>query len=57
MASGTNGTSTLGVEFRSRAARAAFGAFLRAAQEIRDNGTFRFNDEAASSKEINALLK
>jgi 2-methylisocitrate lyase-like PEP mutase family enzyme len=40
----------------SALARAAIGGFLRAAREIRENGTFRFNDEAASSKEINALL-
>jgi 2-methylisocitrate lyase-like PEP mutase family enzyme len=40
----------------SALARAAIGGFLRAAREIRENGTFRFNDEAAPSKEINALL-
>ena len=40
----------------SALARAAVGGFLRAAREIRENGTFHFNDEAASSKEINALL-
>jgi 2-methylisocitrate lyase-like PEP mutase family enzyme len=36
--------------------RAALGGFLRAAREIRESGTFRFNDEAATSREINALL-
>ena len=41
----------------SALARAALGGFLRAAREIRDKGTFRFTDEAASSKEINSLLK
>jgi 2-methylisocitrate lyase-like PEP mutase family enzyme len=41
----------------SALARAAFGAFLRAAREIRDKGTFCFTDEAAPSKEINALLE
>ncbi len=40
----------------SALARAAIGGFLRAAREIRENGTFHFNDEAAPSKEINALL-
>jgi 2-methylisocitrate lyase-like PEP mutase family enzyme len=40
----------------SALARAAFGAFLRAAREIRSAGTFRFIDEAAASREINALL-
>jgi 2-methylisocitrate lyase-like PEP mutase family enzyme len=38
-------------------ARAALGAFLRAAREIRDNGTFHFNDEAAPTREINSLLE
>jgi 2-methylisocitrate lyase-like PEP mutase family enzyme len=41
----------------SALARAAFGGFLRAAREILDKGTFRFNDEAAPSQEINSLLK
>jgi 2-methylisocitrate lyase-like PEP mutase family enzyme len=40
----------------SALARAAFGAFLRAAREVHDSGTFHFNDEAASSREIKALL-
>jgi 2-methylisocitrate lyase-like PEP mutase family enzyme len=40
----------------SALARAAIGGFLRAAREIRENGTFHFNDEAASSMEINSLL-
>jgi 2-methylisocitrate lyase-like PEP mutase family enzyme len=38
-------------------ARAAFGAFLRAVAEIRDRGSFRFVDEAVSSREINGLFE
>ncbi len=37
-------------------ARAALGAVIRAAQEVRDHGTFGFATEAASGAEINALL-
>ncbi|WP_455275307.1 isocitrate lyase/PEP mutase family protein [Ralstonia thomasii] len=37
-------------------ARAAQGAFLRAAQELRDNGTFAFAREAASAGKLNALF-
>jgi 2-methylisocitrate lyase-like PEP mutase family enzyme len=37
-------------------ARAALGAFLRAAREMREHGTFSFTAEAASSREINALF-
>ena len=40
----------------SALARAALGAFLRAAREMREKGTFQFNDDAAPTKEINALL-
>jgi 2-methylisocitrate lyase-like PEP mutase family enzyme len=36
--------------------RAALGAFLRAAREMRDSGTFAFAAEAVSYREINALL-
>jgi 2-methylisocitrate lyase-like PEP mutase family enzyme len=38
-------------------ARAALGAFLRAAREMHDAGTFQFNDEAAPTREINSLLE
>jgi 2-methylisocitrate lyase-like PEP mutase family enzyme len=37
-------------------ARAALGAFVRAAREIHDAGTFRFNEDAIPTREINALL-
>lgn len=37
--------------------RAALGAFLRAAQEMKTHGTFRFADEAVSYKEISAMFK
>jgi 2-methylisocitrate lyase-like PEP mutase family enzyme len=37
-------------------ARAALGAFLRAAHEMRDNGTFTFTKEAASSRDLNLIF-
>ena len=37
--------------------RAALGAFLRAAKEMKERGTFTFAEQAASSQEISALLK
>jgi 2-methylisocitrate lyase-like PEP mutase family enzyme len=37
-------------------ARAALGAFLRAAREMREHGTFAFTGDAVSSREINSLL-
>jgi 2-methylisocitrate lyase-like PEP mutase family enzyme len=37
-------------------ARAALGAFLRAASEIRDRGTCQFADEAVSSRDINGMF-
>jgi 2-methylisocitrate lyase-like PEP mutase family enzyme len=45
------------VTLGSALARAALGALLRATREIREKGTFQFNDEAAPSREINALLE
>lgn len=36
--------------------RTAFGAFLRAAREMRDHGTFTFANSAVSSREISAML-
>lgn len=37
--------------------RAALGALLRAAREMRDHGTFNYSLEAATSREISALLQ
>jgi hypothetical protein len=33
------------------------GAFLRAAREMREHGTFGFADEAVSYRDINAMFK
>lgn len=38
-------------------ARAALGAFLRAAHELRDHGTFSYASQAVSAQEINALFR
>ncbi|HEU4389865.1 MAG TPA: isocitrate lyase/phosphoenolpyruvate mutase family protein [Blastocatellia bacterium] len=38
-------------------ARAALGAFLRAAREMRERGTFAFTDEAVDSRELAAMLR
>ncbi|HEX5885465.1 MAG TPA: isocitrate lyase/phosphoenolpyruvate mutase family protein [Pyrinomonadaceae bacterium] len=40
----------------SALSRAAMAAFLRAANEMQTHGTFTFVDEAASSREISAML-
>ena len=40
----------------SALSRAALGAFLRAAQEMREHGTFAFADEAAAYVELNDLM-
>ena len=40
----------------SALARAAFGAVLRAAREMRERGTFAFADEADSYRDITAML-
>lgn len=37
--------------------RTALGAFLRAAREMRDHGTFTFANEAISPREISAIFK
>jgi 2-methylisocitrate lyase-like PEP mutase family enzyme len=37
----------------SALSRAALGAFLRAAREMRDHGTFTFAEEAANYRDIN----
>jgi 2-methylisocitrate lyase-like PEP mutase family enzyme len=41
----------------SSLARAAYGAFLRAAREIKQQGTFDFAREAVAYAEINAMFK
>jgi len=40
----------------SALSRAAFGAFLRAAREMRESGTFTFADDAVSYRELSAML-
>jgi hypothetical protein len=40
----------------SALSRAALGAFLRAAREMRESGTFAFAAEAVSYREISALF-
>ena len=44
------------VSVGSALARAALGAFLRAARELQQDGTFTFAEQAASSREIFNLL-
>src|SRR5215213_1407314 len=41
----------------SALSRAALGAFLRAAREMREHGTFNFVDEAVSYRDISAMFK
>lgn len=41
----------------SALARAAYGAFLRAAQEMQTHGTFTFADDAISFRDISALFQ
>jgi 2-methylisocitrate lyase-like PEP mutase family enzyme len=36
--------------------RAALGAFLRAAREMREHGTFTFADDAVSFRDISAMF-
>jgi len=45
------------VSVGSALARAALGAFLRAAREMREHGTFTFAEEAVSYRDINAMFK
>jgi 2-methylisocitrate lyase-like PEP mutase family enzyme len=45
------------VSVGSSLARAALGAFLRSAREMREHGTFGFADQAAPSREITAIFK
>lgn len=44
------------VSVGSALSRAALGAFLRAAREMRERGTFTFADEAVSYREISAMF-
>ncbi|HTD21198.1 MAG TPA: isocitrate lyase/phosphoenolpyruvate mutase family protein [Terriglobales bacterium] len=45
------------VSVGSALCRTALGAFLRAAREMQEHGTFTFASEAASPKEISAIFK
>jgi 2-methylisocitrate lyase-like PEP mutase family enzyme len=45
------------VSVGSALSRAALGAFLRAAREMREHGTFRFADEAVSYPDISAMFE
>ncbi len=45
------------VSVGSALSRVSFGAFLRAAREMRDHGTFAFAEEAAKYWEINEMFK
>jgi len=44
------------VSVGSALSRAALGAFLRAAREMRERGTFEFSDEAVSYRDISAMF-
>jgi 2-methylisocitrate lyase-like PEP mutase family enzyme len=44
------------VSVGSALTRAALGAFLRAAREMRERGTFTFSEEAVSFRDINAMF-
>jgi 2-methylisocitrate lyase-like PEP mutase family enzyme len=51
--------STMGVKrvsVGSALARAALGAFLRAAQELREQGTFTFAENAVKYADLNAIF-
>jgi 2-methylisocitrate lyase-like PEP mutase family enzyme len=45
------------VSVGSALARAAYGAFLRAAREMRSEGTFKFADQGMPMREISAMFK
>ena len=52
--------SALGVKrvsVGSALSRTALGAFLRAAREMRDHGTFSFADDAVGYRDISAIFK
>jgi 2-methylisocitrate lyase-like PEP mutase family enzyme len=40
----------------SALARAAYGAFLHAAKEMQEHGTFTFGEEAVSFRDISAMF-
>ena len=44
------------VSVGSALSRAALGAFLRAAQEMRQHGTFTFAEQAVSYRDITAMF-
>ena len=44
------------VSVGSALSRAALGAFLRAARELKEHGTFTFTDEAVSYQDVSAML-
>lgn len=44
------------VSVGSALSRAAFGAFLRGAKEMKEHGTFRFAEEAVSYRDLNAMF-
>jgi 2-methylisocitrate lyase-like PEP mutase family enzyme len=45
------------VSIGSALSRAAFGAFLRAANEMREHGTFTFAEEAVSYRDLSSMFK
>ncbi len=45
------------VSVGSALSRAALGAFLRAAREMRDHGTFSFAEDAVNYRDLNAMLE
>ena len=45
------------VSVGSALSRAALGAFLRAAREMREHGTFAFAEQAVSYRDISAMFK
>ena len=45
------------VSVGSALSRVALGAFLRAAQEMKEHGTFTFADEAVSYRDVSAMFK
>jgi 2-methylisocitrate lyase-like PEP mutase family enzyme len=45
------------VSVGSALCRTALGAFLRAAREMRERGTFTFAAEAVNSREMSAIFK
>src|SRR5262249_12374886 len=45
------------VSVGSALSRAALGAFLRAAQEMKDHGTFTFADEAVKYQELQSIFR